>query len=172
LFYSNYQNKYVALVNAQKKVTAMTKKGILKRKRNNINSKYYYYLDKEPKQLQHNLLRTELYVRLCQLYGIDNISIETKHTMEGCWPDAYISIKHGKRLYMFYVEVHISNNQFNIEKYETLDKAAKNNIFPYLLIITDKQLQLKTNLEYYVIPESMEDLKSILPIGKSIFNVR
>ncbi len=40
---------------AQSKLTALVREGTLKRKRNDINSRYYYYIGKEPAQVQHNL---------------------------------------------------------------------------------------------------------------------
>ena len=132
--YYNYKYSHIA---CQKKLTAMCKDGLLKRKRNNLNARYFYYLDKEPKQLEHKLKLLDLYVDMCMKHGIDNVMCIPEYTIDGIRPDAYIEVIDGKRKYLFYVEVQICNIPVDLAKYEPLYKKA-DEVFPTIIVIGKK----------------------------------
>ena len=86
-------------------------------------------------------LTTELYTQICQKYGVNNCTGKAEFTeIEGIRPDAYITIKHNGYKYLFFVEVHISNNDFNYGKYREVYRKKKHirltqdsRIFPYCI---------------------------------------
>ena len=169
LYYCNYKKKEHAYIKANERLRKLAQEKTLKRKRSDINSKYCYYIDKEPKQIEHSIKLTDLYVELCMIYGQDNIQMIPEYTaIEGVRPDAYLRIKHSNRLYLFYVEIHRSND-FDIGKYEAIYRNDK--VFPTLLIVTEKKLKLETRLNYIVVKEDLEGLEDTLGIGKSTFTV-
>ena len=132
---------------AQTKLTAMVDDGLLKRRRNNINCRYYYYLDREPAQLQHKLLLTELYAQLCEKHSREHVEMIPEYSgLPGIRPDAFIKVQHNRRTYLYFAEIQISNNPLDIEKYERAYMANKQmkifpeGVFPNILAVTDKRI--------------------------------
>lgn len=164
LYYRN--NKY-SVQDAQLKLTKLVKEKTLKRIRSDINSRYIYYCGKEPAQIQHKLLITELYVRLVQEWGENNIEIITEYTqIKGMRPDAFIKAIYNRRMYYYFVEVHISNNHFNFEKYENLYISGMYTtifpvgVFPNIIIISDRKIEppIKSSLNYIIINKDFSNL--------------
>jgi hypothetical protein len=160
-----YKNKY-SVINARKKLRDLVKDKKLKIIRNDTNMRHIYYIDKKPAQLQHKLILTELYVQLCRVYGKDNIEIEPEWAICNIRPDAFIKIKIGKRLYMFFVEVQISNNPCNVQKYEAtyqLQKVFPEGVFPVVLFITDqKEVIRSSNFETKVLNTRLEGIERLI----------
>jgi hypothetical protein len=130
-----YKDKY-GNINAQKRLTAMCRDGLLKRKRSNVNLRYYYYLGKEPAQVQHKLMLTELYVNMCCKHGISNVTCTPEYTIEGVRPDAYIEVIDRNRKYLFFVEVQIAHTPVDLAKYEMLyRKKPFGDAFPTILVL-------------------------------------
>jgi hypothetical protein len=133
------------LRNAQQKMRNLFEEGTLKRKRNDINSEYVYWLaDKKPLAYpQHRLVLLDFYVLLCKKYGINNVEIEVEYTnIDGIRPDAYIRIKLPKGTKLVFVEIHLSNNDTNLEKYIVAAKKQPfgEGIFPYIIVISDRKI--------------------------------
>jgi len=155
LYYRN--NKY-SIQDAQLKLSRLVKEKTLKRIRNDINSRYIYYRGKDPAQVHHKLLITEIYVRMALEFGESNIEIITEYTqIKGIRPDAFIKVINNKRIYYFFVEVHVSNNPFDFQKYENtfISEAYTNvfpaGVFPSIIIISDKKVEpVKSSLRYIV----------------------
>ena len=167
MFYTHYANQEHAVINARTKLRGLVKDKTLKRNRNHMNMKYYYYT-KPCRQVDHCLLLTELFVRLCEIYGHSNVDITPEYTLKnGKRPDGFLTIKKGGRLYLYYVEIHISNNKFNISKYEQIysDKLQE---FPTLIIVTDQKLKLQTKLDHVIIGKDMQNIKSKVRVNSGI----
>ncbi|NJD02053.1 MAG: hypothetical protein FIA99_05535 [Ruminiclostridium sp.] len=140
-----YSGNSQPIKKAQAKLTAMIEYGLLKRKRNNINCRYYYYLDREPTQLQHKLLLTELYIQLCEKYGQKNIEFVPEYSaVPGIRPDAFIKVQYNRRTYLYFAEIQISNTPLDLLKYERAYIATRQSrifpegVFPSVLAVTDK----------------------------------
>lgn len=166
-----YKNNKYAIQDAQLKLSRLVKEKSLKRFRNDINARYIYYSGKEPAQVHHKLFITELYVRLCSELGEENIDIILEYTqITGIRPDAFIKVIHNHRIYYYFVEVHISNNPFNFEKYENTFISGNYTtifpvgVFPTIIILTDKKVHLikNTSLKYVVIDTSFKDMCKLI----------
>lgn len=147
---------------AQRRLALMHKEKLLKRTRTNINIEYCYFT--VCNQLQHRVLITEFYVRLIELGGtIREFQIQKK--IEHVIPDAYIEYDYrGYRHFMF-LEVERSNNQFNQEKYEKLLIKKFMPIFPKVVIITSKNLNLKdSKINYIALNLDMKNIISGLAL--------
>ena len=167
MFYTHYKNQEHAVINARTKLRGLVKDKTLKRNRNHMNMKYYYYT-KPCRQVEHCLLLTELFVRLCEIYGHNNVEITPEYTLKnGKRPDAFLTIKKGGRLYLYYVEIHISNNKFNISKYEQIysDKLQE---FPTLIIVTNQKVKLHTKIDHVILNTDLADIENKLNVGKSV----
>jgi hypothetical protein len=163
LYYSHCKYAYVK---ANEKLNALIKEGTLNRKRNDINSKYYYYIGKSPAQVQHKLMLTELYVRFCQIYGIDNVECYPEWTeLQGIRPDAFIKLILGRRINLYFIEVQISNNPVDILKYERAYQVNKQErifppgVFPTVVFVTDKKISLASKNFDVIVMDTKLNLK-------------
>jgi hypothetical protein len=148
-----YPYKY-GIINCRKKLAELVKEGTLKRKRNDINSKYVYWIGKEPAQLTHALLILECYVVSVQKYG--SVECQLKELNMGIRPDAFLKPLKGKQRF---IEVHLSNNDLNLEKYLP---AARRWVgtFPEVLVITNRKVSVspEVNSKINVVVTSIEGM--------------
>jgi hypothetical protein len=124
------------IINCRKKLRELCKEGTLKRKRNDINSKYIYWIGKEPQQIIHALLVLECYISATQKYG--NVECQLTGLDMPIRPDAFVKPKNGKQKF---VEVHLSNNPLNLEKYLPVARRWSGT-FPDVLVVTDKKVSV------------------------------
>lgn len=180
LYYKNYGNPSHALVKARDKMYRLFQEKTVKRKRSDINSKYYYFSDKEPVQIHHRLCMIDLYVSLVELFGQDNVDMQIHYNqINGMVPDALIRIIKTDLIYYFFLEVHLSNNPFNYEKYEKVyyskdyeniypsEAKIKNPIlpFPKVIVMTDKKLKIESKLRFIVTDLALNNLEDLLGIS-------
>jgi hypothetical protein len=151
---------------AQKRMTALSENGVIKRKRTMYNIKYIYYIDKEPAQIQHRLALTDLYVWLVKRYGESAFEAEFEYTkVRGVRPDAYIKLKHGGRTWIYFVEVHIGNNPLDIAKHEAAVSSGASldqfpiGVYPTIVILTDKPVSVRSST--LVVKSSKLDLSGL-----------
>jgi len=135
----------------------------VKRVRNSINMEYVYYLRKN-NQFNHSLILTEFYVRLQELTEIDKFEVEQPYG--NIRPDAMAICGYRGFTHYFFVEVHISNNKFNQDKYisyyGSLEWKKYFDVFPKVIIVSDKKVDLRsTNLKFIQIQTNCEDIKNI-----------
>lgn len=145
----NYSN---GIVPCRAKLRALCKEGTLKRKRNDINSKYVYWTHKEPAQIIHALLVLECYITATQKYG--PVDCQLTELNMGIRPDAYLKPLKGRQRF---VEVHLSNNELNLEKY--LPVARKwQGVFPDVLVVTNRKVNVSSevNAKMNVVVTSIE----------------
>jgi hypothetical protein len=135
----------------------------VKRERNSINMEYVYYLRKN-NQFTHSLILTEFYVRLHELAEIDKFEVEQPYGH--IRPDGMCICGYKGFTHYFFIEVHISNNKFNQDKYIAYYGSREwkqyFNIFPKVLIISDKRVEIKTSpLKFIQIKQNCEDINKI-----------
>lgn len=155
---------------ARSKLMMMYKNKLIKRKKTFLGTRYIYYLDSFPQQFEHKYLLVELYTRICQRYGVKNCTCECEYQgIEGMRPDGFITVKHGRVKYMFFVEVHISNNDFNYNKYLEAYYKRKHihitqdaHIFPIILAITDSKILNDKELEFIKIDTGFNNFNEVL----------
>lgn len=155
---------------ARSKLMMMYKNKLIKRKKTFLGTRYIYYLDTFPQQFEHKYLLAELYTRICKKYGVKNCTCETEYRgIESMRPDGFITVKVGKYKYMFFVEIHISNNDFNYNKYlEVYHKrlhiglTQDANIFPVVLAITDSKITNDKELEFIKIDTDFNNFNGVI----------
>jgi hypothetical protein len=147
-----YYNYPYGIINCRKKLTQLVKEGTLKRKRNDINSKYVYWIGKEPAQINHALLILELYVLAVQKYG--SVDCQLKGLDMNIRPDAFLKPQKGKQRF---IEVHLSNNDLNLEKYLPVARRWVG-AFPEVLVVTNKRVSVspEVNSKINVVVTSIE----------------
>lgn len=135
----------------------------IKRERNSINMEYVYYLKKN-NQFTHSLILTEFYVRLHELAEIDKFEVEQPYGH--IRPDGMCICGYRGFTHYFFVEIHRSNNKFNQDKYisyyGSLEWKKYFDVFPKIIIISDKKISLQpTNLKFIQIPTNCDNIKNI-----------
>ena len=97
-------------------------------------------IKKEPAQVAHALLVLECYIISKQKYG--NADCQLTELQMGIRPDAYIKPFNGKPRF---IEVHLSNNELNLEKY--LPAARRwQGTFPDVLVVTNKKVKVSAEI--------------------------
>jgi hypothetical protein len=136
----------------------------VKRERSHLNTEYIYYMNKN-NQFNHSLILTEFYVRLHEK-GVEIDSFQVEQPYGNIRPDGMCICGYKGFTHYFFIEVHISNNKFNQEKYisyyGSLEWKKHFDVFPKVIIISDKKINLQpTNLKFIQIQTNFEDINKI-----------
>jgi hypothetical protein len=182
LVYAHYKNPKVAKIHASAKLKNLYDNKLLKRDRAHINAKYFYFTSKKPKQVEHRLYAVDLYIKLVNFYGETNVDMIIHYNgIKGIESDALITIKKDKYIYYFFLEVHYSSKQFNVEKYENifndqsfiniypkeiLEKNKKLQ-FPKILVMTDRKIDTsnKCGIQFIILDMELTDLENKLNLN-------
>jgi hypothetical protein len=158
MFYKDHmQGK---LICRRRMYTLSTKDKVVKREHDHLNTEYVYYMNKN-NQFNHSLILTEFYVRLHELAEIDKFEVEQPYG--NIRPDGMCICGYKGFTHYFFIEVHISNNKFNQDKYisyyGSLEWKKYFDVFPKVVVISDKNIELKpTNLKFIQIPTNCENM--------------
>lgn len=132
-----------------------------------LKNENYYYLNRRPKNIEHELLMNEFYIMLLEqskMYNFEILEFNCKYVIDmddfRVRPDAYILLKRDGFEYEYLLELE-NNKYFNCEKYYALEKRGY--IIPKLLICTDRKVKfyLKST-EYIRIKLCMSDFSKII----------
>lgn len=151
----------------QRRLRTLTLNKFMKRCRDNINSDYVYYADKKTAKMQHYITLAGLYVNMLDIPG-KMISFEVEKKIDNIIPDGFLQYAFNGNKHSFFIEVHISNNEFNQGKYEAFYRSRKwlehgLKVFPKIVVITDKKVTLQpSTLRYIMISSDYKNLKGIL----------
>lgn len=106
---------FPSLSACQKRLLRLIKGKHIKRARDSISNEYFYYL-KKPKQVNHSLKITELYMELSKKYLIKHFKIEVP--IGSIRPDAIFGYVENSIPKIGMLEVELSNKEFDRKKYE------------------------------------------------------
>lgn len=158
-FHSNSQAEALA----RRRLKKLCDEKLLKRERNNINAEYVYYTKKSA-QMAHQLILVDFYLQI-KRYG-QLIEFTPEKVMGDIRSDAVCKIVRGNLLHLFCVEVELSNNNFNQQKYETFYSTREYKkwfeVFPKIIIICDKNIKVEpSRLRFVQVPTTLEGLEVI-----------
>lgn len=142
LFFKDISIRY-----SRSRLDYLYKEKFIKRTRSTIDNCHAYYIHKKPVQMHHDLIRSELYSRLKNLYNV--LEWNNEQPIVNIRPDATCFINDHNIIFPVFIEIHL-NNKFNFEKYEELvknnDMKAIFGIIPRVLICTDRDITIKPNV--------------------------
>lgn len=103
----------------------------LKRTREGSTERYFYYVNREPKQKRHMDFMAKTYYWMLQ-NGYNIKEFEVQHQVDNIRPDLLLTIEQNGKEGIIPVEVELSNNDIHkkIRKYE------ENNTFKKLLLVS------------------------------------
>lgn len=136
---------------------------LIKRERSHINYEYVYYFEK-PKQIRHQILVVDFYQAVKQYGRI--IEFTPEKSMANIRSDAICKIARNNQLHLFCVEVELSNNGFNQDKYEDfyISREYKKwfQVFPKVVVVSDKKVNIHpSKIRYIQLSTEMEGIESI-----------
>jgi hypothetical protein len=124
----------------QQRLTALVKQKKIKRFRGYASQDYLYYIDKRPDQIEHDLLRIDVFMRL-RNYDLQDFRPE--FTYGHLRSDGYFEL--GDVAWFLEIQLSTGNVQ---EKYEALhrrlDWRQEWEVFPSVLIVTNKKIKIET----------------------------
>jgi hypothetical protein len=131
-----------------------------------VNERILWIPKNKPKQLKHKLLRSEFYKYMHSKVTI--VKFERELTFfDGIRPDAFIAFETvNTNKYYGFLEVEISNNEFNTDKYINLYKLGTwreyMEVFPIIFAITNKKVKYDPNIKLLVIDEEFKNFNDII----------
>lgn len=145
---------FPSIQTAQRRLNKMYDDKLVKRYRSNISENYIYYTDKKPKQVEHTLYLSMLYVYL-RIQNWTVIKFKREIVLGAIRPDAIAIIKRGDEIITYLIEVEISNNPIGkkLKSYQDFyvsDCMELLGCRPIVLFVTNKKIP-HFELEYEVI---------------------
>lgn len=140
---------FPSLSACQKRLLKLIQCKQIKRARDNITNEYLYYI-KKPKQINHSLKVSELYMELSKRYEIKHFKIEVN--LGSIRPDAVFGYIENGTSKIGFLEVELSNKEFNQNKYINFIKngdAKESGITKFSLFVWRKN---RENIEIIKLP--------------------
>lgn len=152
VFFKTQRNSYNI---ARRRMAEIIKAGYARRVRDvETNKVVYIFNNGESKQpSMHRLLVLDVLANLHhQGFNIEKFEIEKEWLNGKIRSDAFavFTLEGAKNRYYYFVEVHISNNYCNLEKYDALYKTNEvqeylgRNVYPRILLVTDRNFNYNT----------------------------
>lgn len=132
-----------------------------------LKNENFYYLNRKPKNVMHEILMNEFYINLIEksnMFNFEVLKFDCKYTIEKngvrVKPDAYILIRYDNMEYEYLFELE-NNKSFNCKKYYLLEK---NDVFlPTIIIYTDRRINFYLkNTDHIKIRMNMHNFNDFL----------
>lgn len=170
IFYKGGNEKSSYMI-ANRRLRKLYKDGYIKKIKGNIGEKDIYYHKKKPKEINHKLVMSEFISKL-SLNGVKILEVYTE--FQGfkndykIIPDLFLIVEYYEHKYIFIVEVDITKEFSNIDKYNILvddarKRKCKDIIYPFLIISICDKKPIKTGLcNPFNIKTDMSDFSRLL----------
>ena len=170
IFYKGGNEKSSYMI-ANRRLRKLYKDGYIKKIKGNIGEKDIYYHKKKPKEIKHKLIMSEFISKL-SLNGVKILEVYTE--FQGfkndykIIPDLFLIVEYYERKYIFIVEVDITKEFSNTDKYNILvddarKRKCKDIIYPFLIIsICDKKPIKTGSCNPFNIKTDMSDFSRLL----------
>lgn len=156
-----FPNAYLARRNLRELADYQEITGI-SREKCRYTGRYIYYDISKPGQLYHKQLVTEFYLQLRSGPGTV-LEYNPRYTLEtGKRPDAFVAYQVGNNVHLFFLEVQISSNRLNLEKYIELKPKWKLKQFPKIVVVSNRHFKPKDGLKIYRLNTDYENWQEIL----------
>jgi hypothetical protein len=154
-FFANYrQGKRLA----SRALLKLWKVGEVRRTQDQYTRRLVYYSGSKS-QLRHKLLVTEFYSRLPGL-----VHFEREKAIGNVQADAYAICRRGGREYHYLLEVQISHQPVDTEKYERLarNRLWPGKVFPRVIVISDRRLKIDSPIQFLRVGTDFKEWKEVI----------
>ena len=129
-----------------RRLEQLEKYGHIKHTNSTIDISFAYYTDKKPVQIHHNLLRSEIYSHIINMYNV--LEWHNEYSFQNIRSDSFAYIDDHGIPFPVFLEVHLGNS-FNFDKYNILAKENDLKVIfglmPRVVIFTDRNVSLPKN---------------------------
>lgn len=170
IFFKEQRNSYNLV---RRRMAEIRNAGYIKSIRDTeTNRVVYIYNDgkvKEPDR--HRLLVLDVLANLHKEYSVQIFEVEKSWKNGDIRSDAFtiFTLENVKNRYYYFIEVHLSNNDCNLEKYDTLfdtgevQKYLGRDVYPRILLITDRDIEYNCrNAKVLKLNTKLEQFSSII----------
>lgn len=170
IFFKEQRNSYNLV---RRRMAEIRNAGYVKSIRDTeTNRVVYIYNDgkvKEPDR--HRLIVLDVLANLHKEYSVQMFEVEKSWKNGDIRSDAFtiFALEKVKNRYHYFIEVHLSNNDCNLEKYDTLFKTGEvqrylgRDIYPRILLITDRNIEYNCkSTEVIRLNTKLEEFSSII----------
>ena len=140
---------------AQRRLKVLSDMNYIRRSKENFYSDYYYYL-KKPKQLRHSLLITNFYREFSKYVEIQHFECQKK--IDQIIPDGLIGYTKNHIKKIAILEVELSNNGFDYQKYRNFPHKKHFNMIPDIFVVTKHQIKNDSKINFIQIRDIEHDL--------------
>lgn len=116
--------------------------GEIKRTKDQYADRNIYYIGSRH-QLRHKLLIASVYARLMDFGPVE---FKREYCVGTYQTDAFARFRHDGREYLYFVEVQISHEPVDIQKYERILAARlwSERVFPRVLVVSDRRQEVRS----------------------------
>jgi DNA-binding Lrp family transcriptional regulator len=153
----------VSIRRCQQRLTELVRQKRIKRYRDYVSQDYLYYVGKKPQQVEHDLLRTDVFMKLRQ-YDLQEFIPEFSYG--NLRADGYFELGNDP----WFLEIQLSTS-FNQEKYEALyrrlDWRERWREFPKVLVVAAKNIKIEhSDVEFYMVGCDLVGLEKCVGCSK------
>lgn len=145
----------------QRRLKYLCEHGYIKSYQETIITEKIHYVRKKPINLKHALILSDFIAKL-KINNIEVLKCKVPYKLENVIADAFIAIRINSQNYIYFVEVE-NTKKFNLDKYEKLyySRTWKEifPIFPGIIVITDKKVDINRKFEIIEIKLNLSDIK-------------
>ena len=145
----------------QRRLKYLYEHGYIKSYQENVISEKIHYVKRKPINLKHALILSQFIAQL-KINNIEILKYKVPYKISNVIADAFIAIRINSQNYIYFVEVE-NTKKFDLNKYEKLyySRYWKEMfpIFPGIIVITDKKVDINRKFEIIEIKLNLSDIK-------------
>lgn len=167
IFFKEQENGYNI---ASRRLKELDKAKFIKTYHDDVRNRNIYVLNEDKIKLPslHRMILLDTLAELNYSYNVELFEIEREWNDGKIRSDGFTIFTVGTRRYHFFIEVHLSNNYPNLEKYDTLfesgdvQKYLNKDHFPRILFVSDSSGYQVKHAQVIQIDTMLKNFSSIL----------
>lgn len=145
----------------QRRLKYLAEHGYIKSHQENVITEKIHYVKRKPINLKHALILSQFIAQL-KINNIEILKYKVPYKISDVIADAFIAMRVNNQNYIYFVEVE-NTKKFDLNKYEKLyySRSWKEMfpVFPSIIVITDKKINMNEKLNIIDIKLDLSNLK-------------
>lgn len=145
----------------QRRLKFLSEHGYIKSHQENVITEKIHYVKRKPINLKHALILSQFIAQL-KINNIEILKYKVPYKISDVIADAFIAMRINNQNYIYFVEVE-NTKKFDLNKYEKLyyNRSWKEMfpVFPSIIVITDKKINMNEKLNIIDIKLDLSNLK-------------
>lgn len=148
----------------QRRLKYLCEHGYIKSYQENVISEKIHYVKRKPINIKHALILSQFIAQL-KINNIEILKYKVPYKLDNVIADAFIAMRINNKNNIYFVEVE-NTKKFDLDKYEKLyySRSWKEifPIFPSIIVITNKKVDINNKFDIIEIKLNLSDLKEKL----------